>query len=309
MGRIFVVGTADTKGEELAYLRAAVAEAGRAPIVVDVGSGPPRCDVDIARSEVPAHHPAGAIFWAAPIAARRWRQWERRSPALCRPAATSMPCSESAAEATEPSLSPRACNRFGLPKADGFNARRRRCRTLCRCRGHIDLAGLNNISRTVLRDAAFGIVGMASAGPAAGTGKPPIVLTMFGVTTPCVTAITEQLRGRFDCIVFHATGTGGRAMEKLADSAFLYGVIDVTTTEVCDHLLGGVPARIGSARLRALDMVNFCAINTVPAQYAGRKLQRHNPQVTLMRTTAAESRHFGCREAQSLRRPGPLPHP
>jgi uncharacterized protein (UPF0261 family) len=152
--------------------------------------------------------------------------------------------------------------RIGVPKADGFNARRRRCRTLCRCRGHIDLAGLNNISRTVLRDAAFGIVGMASAGPAAGTGKPPIVLTMFGVTTPCVTAITEQLRGRFDCIVFHATGTGGRAMEKLADSAFLYGVIDVTTTEVCDHLLGGVPARIGSARLRALDMVNFCAINT-----------------------------------------------
>ena len=80
MGRIFVVGTADTKGEELAYLRAAVAEAGRAPIVVDVGSGPPRCDVDIARSEVPAHHPAGAIFWAAPIAARRWRQWEGVRP-------------------------------------------------------------------------------------------------------------------------------------------------------------------------------------------------------------------------------------
>ena len=140
--------------------------------------------------------------------------------------------------------------------------------------------------------------------------------------TPCVTAITEQLRGRFDCIVFHATGTGGRAMEKLADSAFLYGVIDVTTTEVCDHLLGGVLSA-GADRLSAiartrvpyvgsvgaLDMVNFCAINTVPAQYAGRKLQRHNPQVTLMRTTAAESRHFGCREAQSLRRPGPLPHP
>jgi uncharacterized protein (UPF0261 family) len=103
-----------------------------------------------------------------------------------------------------------------------------------------DLAGLNNTSGTVLRKAAVGVVGMASAGPAAGSGKPPIALTMVGVTTPCVTAVTEQLRDRFDCIVFHATGTGGRAMEKLADSAFLYGVIDVTTTEACDHLLGGV---------------------------------------------------------------------
>jgi len=176
-----------------------------------------------------------------------------------------------------------------------------------------DLAGLNNISRAVLRNAAFGIVGMANAGPPAGSGKPPVALTMFGVTTPCVTAVSEQLRDRFDCIVFHATGTGGRAMEKLADSAFLYGIIDVTTTEVCDHLLGGVLSagadRLGAiARTRvpyvgsvgALDMVNFRAIDTVPAHYSGRNLHRHNPQVTLMRTTAEESRQIGIWIAEKL---------
>jgi uncharacterized protein (UPF0261 family) len=136
---------------------------------------------------------------------------------------------------------------------------------------------------------------------------------MFGVTTPCVTAVTEQLRNHFDCIVFHATGTGGR---KLANSAFLYGVIDVTTTEVCDHLLGGVLS-VGADRLSAiartrvpyvgsvgaLDLVNSWAIDTLPAQYAGRNLHRHNPQVTLMRTTAAESRQIGFWIAEKLKQP------
>jgi uncharacterized protein (UPF0261 family) len=178
-----------------------------------------------------------------------------------------------------------------------------------------DLAGLNDISRAVLRNAAFGIVGMANAGPPASAGRPPIALTMFGVTTPCVTAVAEQLRDRFDCVVFHATGTGGRAMEKLVDSGFINGVIDVTTTEVCDHLLGGVlsagPDRLGAiARTRvpyvgsvgALDMVNFRAVDTVPAHYAGRNLYRHNPQVTLMRTTAQECRRIGTWIAEKLNR-------
>ena len=146
---------------------------------------------------------------------------------------------------------------------------------------------------------------------------------MFGVTTPCVTTVSEQLRDRFDCVVFHATGTGGRAMEKLVDSGLVSGVIDVTTTEVCDYLFGGVLSagadRLGAiARTRvpyvgsvgALDMVNFRAIETVPAHYSHRNLYRHNPQVTLMRTTAEENRQIGVmdrRETQSLQRPCPLP--
>ncbi|TIQ01486.1 MAG: UPF0261 family protein, partial [Mesorhizobium sp.] len=131
-------------------------------------------------------------------------------------------------------------------------------------------------------------------------------LTMFGVTTPCVTSIAEQLRSTYDCMVFHATGTGGRSMEKLADSGLLSGVIDITTTEVCDLLFGGVlPAtedRFGAiARTKlpyvgsvgALDMVNFWAPPTIPQRYSGRLFYEHNPNVTLMRTTPDESRKIG----------------
>ena len=129
---------------------------------------------------------------------------------------------------------------------------------------------------------------------------------MFGVTTTCVTEIVDRLRRDYDCLVFHATGTGGRTMEKLADSGLLAGVIDITTTEVCDLLFGGVlPAtedRFGAiARTRvpyvgsvgALDMVNFWAPETVPAQCAARLFYKHNPNVTLMRTTAEECRAIG----------------
>jgi uncharacterized protein (UPF0261 family) len=129
---------------------------------------------------------------------------------------------------------------------------------------------------------------------------------MFGVTTPCVMAISEQLRDRYDCMVFHATGTGGRSMEKLADSGLLAGVIDITTTEVCDLLMGGVlPAtddRFGAiARTRlpyvgsvgALDMVNFWAPSTIPERYKGRLFYEHNPNVTLMRTTPDECARIG----------------
>ncbi len=180
-----------------------------------------------------------------------------------------------------------------------------------------DLGGLNDVSRAVLRNAAFGIVGMSRAGSPAVSGQPAIALTMFGVTTRCVTSVCEQLRDRFDCLVFHATGTGGRAMEKLVDSGLLGGVIDVTTTEVCDYLFGGVLStgadRLGAiARTQvpyvgsvgALDMVNFRGIETVPKQYAGRNLHRHNPQVTLMRTTADENRQIGGWIAEKLNQCG-----
>ncbi|RVH91448.1 Tm-1-like ATP-binding domain-containing protein, partial [Sinorhizobium meliloti] len=169
-----------------------------------------------------------------------------------------------------------------------------------------DMAGLNRVSRVILKNAAEAITAMANRPAEETASKPAIGLTMFGVTTPCVTAIVERLKADHDCLVFHATGTGGRAMEKLADSGLLSGVLDITTTEVCDLVFGGVlPAtedRFGAiartdlpyvGSVGALDMVNFWAPETVPERYSGRLLYRHNPNVTLMRTTPEECAAIG----------------
>jgi uncharacterized protein (UPF0261 family) len=157
------------------------------------------------------------------------------------------------------------------------------------------------LSRKILNNAAAAIVGMANAAASVDRKKPGIGLTMFGVTTPCVSAMADALRDKYDCLVFHATGTGGRTMEKLADSGLLTAIADMTTTEIADLLIGGVlPAtedRLGAiARTRlpfvgsvgAVDMVNFWAPGSVPEQFAGRLFYNHNPNVTLMRTTVTE---------------------
>jgi uncharacterized protein (UPF0261 family) len=166
-----------------------------------------------------------------------------------------------------------------------------------------DIAGLNPISRRVLGNAAHAVAGMMLHSVLqASEERPALGLTMFGVTTACVQQISRLLADRFDCVVFHATGAGGQSMEKLLEDGYLGGVLDITTTEVCDHLFGGVLActddRFGAvARTRspyvgscgALDMVNFRAPETVPESYQGRKFYRHNPQITLMRTTIEEN--------------------
>lgn len=166
-----------------------------------------------------------------------------------------------------------------------------------------DMAGLNRISRRVLSNAAHAVAGMMlHPFPETDHGRPALGLTMFGVTTPCVQQISRLLGERFDCLVFHATGTGGQSMEKLLEDGSLAGVLDITTTEVCDHLFGGVLGctddRFGAvARTRApyvgscgaLDMVNFGAPETVPERYRRRKFYAHNPQITLMRTTTEEN--------------------
>ena len=167
----------------------------------------------------------------------------------------------------------------------------------------------------------------AQPGADGAIGKPALGLTMFGVTTPCVTAIAERLRADYDCLVFHATGTGGRAMEKLADSGMLAGVIDITTTEVCDLLFGGVlprRPRTGSAPSRArglpyvgsvgaLDMVNFWAPETVPERYARPAFLPPQPQRHADahdgRRSAAQSAHGSARKLNRLRRAGALPDP
>src|ERR1700722_14957106 len=155
----------------------------------------------------------------------------------------------------------------------------------------------------------------ASKTPATQAGLPAVGITMFGVTTPAVQKIAADLRNEFECLVFHATGVGGRSMEKLVDSGMLAAVIDLTTTEVCDLLMGGVfPAtddRFGAVirsripfigSVGALDMVNFGAPDTIPERYRARKFHVHNPQVTLMRTTAEENERIGHWIAERLNR-------
>jgi uncharacterized protein (UPF0261 family) len=174
--------------------------------------------------------------------------------------------------------------------------------------------GINRISEKVLANAAHALAGMiAHPAPADSATRPAIGLTMFGVATPCVQAVTKQLGDAFDCLVFHATGVGGQSMEKLADSGLLAGVIDVTTTEVADEIAGGVlsagPSRMDVFARRAipyvgscgaLDMVNFGAWDTVPERFRTRTLYRHNPTVTLMRTTVEECRAIGIFLADKL---------
>ncbi|MHA1158616.1 MAG: Tm-1-like ATP-binding domain-containing protein, partial [Alphaproteobacteria bacterium] len=172
-----------------------------------------------------------------------------------------------------------------------------------------DIAGLNSITRVVLANAGRAAAGMAGNREASVDpgSRPAIGLTMFGVTTTAVTEIARQLGEQFDGIVFHATGTGGRAMEKLVDSGMLTGVIDATTTEIADHLVGGVLSagddRLGAiartgvpyvGSVGALDMVNFWAFETVPESFTNRLLHRHNPNVTLMRTSVEECTRIGA---------------
>ncbi len=175
-----------------------------------------------------------------------------------------------------------------------------------------DVQGLNKISRQVLANGANAVVGMVKRAAADKIArdkipaKPGLGLTMFGVTTRAVQQVTAQLDDLYDCQVFHATGVGGRSMEKLADSGLLSAVMDLTTTEICDMMCGGVFAatedRFGAiirtripyvGSLGAMDMVNFGARNTVPEKFKDRVFVEHNPQVTLMRTTASENAKMG----------------
>ena len=170
-----------------------------------------------------------------------------------------------------------------------------------------DVSGINSISATVLANAAHAMAGMVKFDkPQLLSSKPAVGLTMFGVTTPCVQAVTDALSVDFDCIVFHATGSGGQAMEKLAVSGLLQAVLDITTTEITDELVGGElsagPDRLDAiakagvpyvGSLGALDIVNFWAMDTVPQKFRHRKLHQHNQNVTLMRTDESESAEIG----------------
>jgi uncharacterized protein (UPF0261 family)/ABC-type branched-subunit amino acid transport system ATPase component len=319
---VIVAGTLDTKGDELRFIRDEIAAAGVRVVLVDLStSGQP------SPADVPPHHIAtyfrggpNAVFTgergaAITAMAEAFEAWVRRQElvgglisaggsggsALVAPAMRSLP--------------------IGVPKvlissvASGNVAPYVGPSDIMMLYSVTDVSGLNSVSRQVLANGAAAMVGMVKARAAAstdreaarrGSRKPAVGLTMFGVTTPCVQAVTAALEDDFECLVFHATGVGGQSMEKLVDSGALSGVIDLTTTEVCDLLFGGVlPAtedRFGAivrARIPyigscgALDMVNFGPMETVPERYRGRTLHVHNPTVTLMRTTPEENARLG----------------
>ncbi|WP_026616769.1 Tm-1-like ATP-binding domain-containing protein [Ensifer aridi] len=314
MKHIYVVGTADTKGEELAYLASRIEAAGGRPVLVDVGTRRPTITVDISAETVAAAHPDGAATVLSgedrgTAVAAMGEAFARFLPERADVAGV---VGIGGGGGTSIITAGMRGLPLGLPKvmvstlASGDVAPYVDVSDIIMMPSVTDMAGLNRVSRVILQNAAEAITAMAHRPAKETASKPALGLTMFGVTTPCVTAIVERLKADHDCMVFHATGTGGRTMEKLADSGLLSGVLDITTTEVCDLLFGGVlPAtedRFGAiartelpyvGSVGALDMVNFWAPETVPERYAGRLFYRHNPNVTLMRTTPEECAAIG----------------
>ncbi|HRO12526.1 Tm-1-like ATP-binding domain-containing protein [Amaricoccus sp.] len=301
MGHIYVVGTADTKGEELAFLAERIRAAGGAPLVVDVGIRAPTIVPDIPAPAIPPTEDRGTAVTAMAAALAAWLPTRRDLDAVVGIGGGGGTAIVTAAMRALP---------FGVPKlmvstlASGDVGPYVGVSDITMMHPVADMAGLNRITRTVLAQAAAAVTAMART-PAATTTKPAVGLTMFGVTTPCVTRVADALRADRDPLVFHATGTGGRALEMLAGSGMLEGFVDATTTEVADEIVGGVltagPDRLGVlARTGlpwvgapgALDMVNFWAPETVPARFAGRLFHRHNANITLMRTTPDECRRI-----------------
>lgn len=313
-GRAYIVGTFDTKSAELRYVCDLLEQAGLRTATVDISTGQPVEQVDVPAREVAAH---GLDGGAGTLSGDRGTAVAAMTEAFRRflPTRTDLAgvIGLGGSGGTAVVTAGLQALPVGLPKVmvstmassdvSGYVG----VSDVVMVPSVTDLAGLNGLSRTILGNAAHALAGMLTARPPALVDvRPALGLTMFGVTTPCVTAVVQALEDRYDCLVFHATGTGGRAMEKLVDGGLLAGVLDISTTEVADLLVGGVlaatedrfgaPARTGLPYVGscgALDMVNFGARSTVPARFAGRTLYEHNASVTLMRTTADECRCIG----------------
>ncbi|BAL77715.1 ABC transporter permease [Bradyrhizobium cosmicum] len=318
---ILVVGTLDTKGTELRFIRDIIAESGLRTRLVDVSTSGKHATCDVSAQEIALNHGRGgsAVFGpdrgvAVTAMADAFANWIKRRGNI---AGVISAGGSGAASLVAPGM---RILPIGVPKlivssvASGDVGPYVGPADITMMYSVTDVQGLNSISRAVLSNGANAIAGMVKArldqrdtkDRAARTGLPSIGITMFGVTTPAVQKIAADLHEDFECLVFHATGVGGRSMEKLVDSGQLAGVIDLTTTEICDLLMGGVfPAtedRFGAViRTRlpyvgsvgALDMVNFGAPDTIPERYRNRTFHVHNPQVTLMRTTVEESERMG----------------
>jgi len=321
---IYVAGTFDTKLAELSYLVEVLTNAGISVKTVDLAATGEASSTDVSPQQVAAHHPGGAeaVFTgdrgsavaAMAIAFAKWSEENTKliggmisaggsgGTALVTPAMQTLPIgtpkimvSTVASGNVEPYVGPS---------------------DIMMMYSVTDVQGLNAISRRVLGNAAASMAGAVLHAPALepdANEKPGLGMTMFGVTTAAVQAVAAKLESEYEPFVFHATGVGGRSMEKLADGGFFKAVMDLTTTEICDMLFDGVFAanedRFGAiirqkipyvGSVGALDMVNFGAPPTVPGKYEGRLFYEHNPQVTLMRTTQQENTQMGIWIAERL---------
>ncbi len=326
---IALIGTFDTKGEEFAFLRDRIESAGLRTMMIDVGVlGSPPFVADISRAEVAAaanedlaalqkerdrgRSVTAMALGATVIVARLHAQGAIHGVAALGGSAGTIIAT--AAMRTLP---------CGFPKlmvstlAAGDTKPYVGTKDICMMPSVLDISGLNHVSRRILSNAAGAICGMVAAEPPRDFDDTPVIAaTMFGVTTPCVTAARRVLEERgYEVLVFHATGTGGQAMEQLITDGAIQAVLDLTTTELADELVGGVMSagpdrlkaagRIGISQLvcpGAIDMVNFGPVETVPAQFRSRQLYIHNPAVTLMRTTPEECAEIGRITATRLNR-------
>jgi uncharacterized protein (UPF0261 family) len=321
---IILLGTLDTKGLEYQFVRDRLQAAGLATLTIDAGvQGPPHFQPDISRDRV--FEEAGTTIAAVLQAGDRGRAVAAAAAGaaklvvrLHQEGRIQGVLSLGGSAGTTIGTAAMRSLPFGVPKvmvstlASGQVKQYVGVRDVFMLHSVVDISGLNRISRTVLAHAADAMIGMvrgqAHGLPSAGCGdKQLIAATMFGVTTPCVNAARELLEKRdFEVLVFHATGTGGMTMESFIQDGIIRGVLDITTTELADELVGGIlsagPDRLTAAGLRgvpqvislgALDMVNFGPRDTVPEKFKERRFYQHNPTVTLMRTTPEENDRLG----------------
>ncbi len=310
----YIAGTFDTKARELFFIRQCLEKLGLRVVTVDLSTSGKTSTASVHPREVARHHPQGesAVFSgdrggavaAMAIAFERFVLTRRDLGGIISAGGSGGTTLATAGMRALP---------VGVPKvmvstmASGDTRAYVGPSDICMMYSVTDVQGINQISERVLANAAHALAGMITHPPLTSQAeRPAIGLTMFGVTTPCVQAVTRLLGDKYDCLVFHATGTGGQSMEKLADSDLLAGVLDVSTTEIADEIAGGIlsagPHRLDVFARRtlpwvgscgALDMANFGPWESVPERFRGRRLYRHNPSVTLMRTTTDECRAIG----------------
>ena len=324
MRTVAVLATYDTKGAEAAFVRSEIEATGLQACSIDAGIvGAEPDSVDVSRAEVAR---------AAGVAIDTLQERGIAVEAMARGAAVVVRrlfdegrihgvISIGGSAGTMIGTAAMRALPIGVPKvmvstlASGDTRPYVGTRDICMMYSVLDIAGLNGLSRLVLGNAAAAVCGMtARVGEVRAARRLTIAATMFGVTTPCVTMARQILEDAgCEVMVFHATGTGGRAMEELIADGLIDGVLDITTTELADELVGGVmsagPARLTAAGLRgipqvvcpgAIDMVNFGPLESVPAEFRERQMHVHNATVTLMRTTAEECAEIGRRTAARL---------